>query len=262
MIQFDGSTQYTSNLHIKCLTLGYDLDAWNISGRCIKLPVTVPLATTANSHILVCGMSGSGKSFAEQGYLAKLALAQPDGEFWFADYKGDDSFSYLRKCPRYRSFKNTLEALDAVYTRLYDRLSGKDETRHIITIFWDEYVANMLALTNEDKKLATLKMNTISEILLLGRSLGIRLAISCQRPDAIVFPAGSRLNYGNVVILGAAVRSIYEMLMPDFIEQVKGRQFKQGEGVALLQGSELRFIKIAIPSDPERMKDICIKALS
>lgn len=242
------------------LTLGFDLDAWNGYGA--KIPVTVDISSSTNSHMLLCGMSGSGKSYAEQGYIAKLMLAQPHGEYHFLDYKGDDSFCYLHGCPRYRSFKNTLQALDVVYDRLNARLSGEEENRQPITIFWDEYMANVLSLMNEDKKAAAVVMNKVSEILLMGRSMSVRLITSMQRPDAIAFPAGSRLNYGIVIILGAAVRSIYEMLMPDFIDQVKGRQFNRGEGVALLQGSLLHYLKIPIVRDTERMKKLCIQALS
>ncbi|MCL2095570.1 MAG: hypothetical protein FWH10_01550 [Oscillospiraceae bacterium] len=48
---------------------------------------------------------------------------------------------------------------------------------------------------------------------------------------------------GIIVIMGAAVKSIYEMLIPDFKDQLEGRQFGQGEGVLVLQGLDLRFIK-------------------
>ena len=64
-----------------------------------------------------------------------------------------------------------------------------------------------------------------------------------------------------MVVLGAAVRSIYEMLLPDHMDLVKGRQFGRGEGVALFQGSELHFIKVGAVSNPNRMEEICIKAL-
>jgi len=247
------------------LNLGYDLDMWH--GYRAKLPVAVDISPSTNSHMLISGMSGCGKSYASNQYLAKLALAQP-GEYHFADYKGEDAFMFLRNCPRYRSYNNTLEALDAVYKRLNDRLSGEDTTRHSVTLVWDEYIANILALMGSDKekkpaeRIAPTTMNKVSEILLMGRSMGVRIIVSCQRPDAIAFPVGSRLNYGIVIILGAAIRSIYEMLMPDHIEQVKGRQFGRGEGVALLQGSELRFIKIPRVQDYERMKQICVQALS
>lgn len=193
--------------------------------------------------------------------MSKPALAEPDGEIFFADYKQDDSFAYLRGCPRYYGYKDTLTALDKVHGRLLARQSGSDPSRNPITIFWDEYMAQMLSLISEDKKAAAVVMGKVSEILMLGRSLSVRLVISCQRPDALAFPAGSRLNYGVVVVLGAAVRSIYEMTMPDYMELVKGRQFGRGEGVALLQGSELHFIKVGAVRNPRRMEEICIRAL-
>lgn len=242
------------------LTLGYDLDRWRLFGE--KVPITIDLSPKTNSHILLCGMSGSGKSYLENQIMAKMALAEPDGEVFFADYKQDDSFAYLRGCPRYYPYKDTLTALDIVHGRLLARQSGADPSRNPITIFWDEYMAQTLALISEDKKASAVVMGKVSEILMLGRSLGpVRITISCQRPDALAFPAGSRLNYGVVVVLGAAVRSIYEMLLPDFVAVVKGRQFGRGEGVALLQGSELHFVKVGAVSNPRRMEEICVRAL-
>lgn len=240
--------------------LGYDLDILN--GYGCKQPVSIDISPKTNSHMLICGMSGSGKSYFENAIFAKLVINTSHGEFHFADYKGDDSFSYLHDCPRYYAYKNTLQALDIVHSRLNARQSGEDKSVNPITLIWDEYMANMLALTNEDKKVAAVVMNKIGEILLLGRSLSVRFIATLQRPDAIAFPAGSRLNYGVVVVLGAAIRSIYEMLLPDFMEQVKGRVFGQGEGVVLLQGSELHFIKVPMVRDIERMRQLCIGALS
>ena len=243
----------------KALTLACDLDKWN--GYEQKVPITTDISPSTNSHMLICGMSGGGKSYAELGILAKLVLSEQDSksEYYFADYKGDDSFGFLRDCPKYYSYKNTLEALDIVYDKMNARLAGNTE-RTPVTLIWDEYMANILAL-NVDKKHATEVMNKVSEILLMGRSMSIRLITSMQRADSIAFSAGSRLNYGVVMILGAAVRSIYEMLMPDFMEQVKGREFGRGEGVVLLQGSELHFIKVGVHDD-EKVHHICKQALS
>lgn len=243
------------------LSLGYDLDSWNIFG--IKKEISVDISPRTNSHILLSGMSGSGKSYTEFGLITKLILAEKDscGEYYFADYKADDMFECLRGTPRYRSFKKTTELLDIVYGRLNDRLSGKDKTRHPITLIWDEYMANILALISEDKAKATKVMNMVSEILLMGRSMSIRFICSCQRPDAVAFPVGSRLNYGIVIILGVG-KSIYEMLMPDYLKEIEKKEFKRGEGAILLQGSDLHFIKIGQVNDIESMKKICIEALS
>ena len=106
-------------------------------------------------------------------------------------------------------------------------------------------------------------MHKVSEILMLGRSLAVRLVIACQRPDASCFPTGSRLNFGIIIIVGAVLESIYSMLMPkELIEKVGDRQFHTGEGVMLWQGSELRFIKIPVIRNEERMKSICVEALT
>ena len=223
--------------------------------------ITIDLSPKTNSHILLSGMSGSGKSYLEQQILYKLALAEPNGEIYFADYKQDDSFSHFRGCPQYFPYNETLKALDIVHNRLRARQADEDTSRNPITIIWDEYMAQALALLSEDKKAAAAVMGKVSEILLLGRSLSVRIAIICQRPDALAFPAGSRLNIGSIFILGGAVRSIYEMLIPDFMDEVKGRRFGRGEGIALFQGSELHYIKVGTTKDVHRMEQICINAL-
>lgn len=244
------------------LTPGYGLDAWNEQKQ--KVPIKIDLSPKANSHILLCGMSGSGKSYMEHQLLARLILAERDwnGEYYFADYKGDDTFYYLQDCSRYFSYKDTLQALDIVHSRLLSRQSGQDSSRNPITLIWDEYMAQALNLLSDDKKAAAVVMGKVSEILLLGRSLAVRLIVACQRPDALAFPAGSRLNYGVVVVLGAVVRSIYEMLLPDHMEQVKERQFRRGEGVVLLQGSELHFLKVSTVRNEAHLRQICTEALS
>lgn len=251
----------SDTFHHHQLVLGYDLDVWKGCRR--KNPISIDLSPSTNSHILLCGMSGSGKSYMEHQLLARLILAEQgnSGEFLFSDYKGDDTFSYLQSCPHYFTYKDTLQALDEVHARLMARQSGEDASRYPITLIWDEYMAQALNLLSEDKKAAAVVMGKVSEILLLGRSLSVRLVVACQRPDALAFPAGSRLNYGVVVVLGAAIRSIYEMLLPDHMEQVRGRQFERGEGVVLLQGSKLRFIKVPVVRDLERMKKSCMEAL-
>jgi hypothetical protein len=253
--------------NINTLVLGYDLDMWEQYGA--KIPVITDCSPSTNTHCIVAGMSGGGKSvylnylFSNIIATTNSAYSENPSEFHFADYKGDDKFSHLRDCPKYYSYKNTLDALDIVYTRFNERLSGADETRHTVTLIWDEYMANMLDLINADKKQATEVMNRVSVLLQMGRSMAVRISIFCQRPDSLAFPAGSRLNMGISVILGAAVNSIYEMLMPDFVKQIEGRKFSVGEGVCLLQGSDLRFIKyIYDEHEIPKIHQACKNALS
>lgn len=241
------------------ILLGYCYDAWYGYGW--KEPIKADISTQTNSHILICGMSGSGKSYLTNQYLARLYLGSSNsGQVYFADFKQDDQFYHLRNCPRYYPYDSSLEALDIVYDALHKRQSGEDTSRVPVTLVWDEYIANVLAL---DKKRADGVMKKVSEILMLGRSLAVRLVISCQRPDAVAFPTGSRLNYGVIIIVGAAIRSIYEMLIPkEYIEKVGERRFGTGEGIALLQGSEMHFIKVPLIKDEQQMQKICIDALT
>lgn len=146
---------------------------------------------------------------------------------------------------------------------MHKRQRGEDTSRHYVTLVWDEYMANILALLGSEKKKAEAVMHKVSEILMLGRSLAVRLVIACQRPDATAFPAGSRLNFGVIIIVGASLESIYSMLMPkELIERVGNREFHTGEGVMLWQGSELKFIKVPVIRDEEKMKAICVEALT
>lgn len=243
------------------LTLGYDFDKWY--GYGVKEPIVADISKT-NNHTLLCGMSGSGKSFATNILFAKSVLvSNAQGKVYFADFKQDDQFVYLRECPRYYPYNRSIEALETVYDILHKRQSGEDKFRHPITLIWDEYMANILSIQNTEKKKADEVMRKVSEILMLGRSLAVRLVISCQRPDASAFPSGSRLNYGVIMILGAPIRSIYEMLIPkEYIDAIGERKFGVGEGIVLLQGSRLRFIKIPMVRDMDRMKQICIDALT
>lgn len=244
------------------LVLGYDFDKWYGYGA--KQPVITDISTKTNSHTILCGMSGSGKSYATNALFAKICnTEEAESEVYFADFKQDDQFAYLRECPRYYPYNRSIEAIETVYEILHRRQSGEDKSRNPVTLIWDEYMANVLAIQNVEKKKADEIMRKVSEILMLGRSLAVRLVISCQRPDASAFPSGSRLNYGIIVIVGAPIRSIYEMLIPkEYIDAIGERKFGVGEGVALLQGSRLEFIKIPLVRDVEKMQQICITALT
>lgn len=244
------------------MIIGFDYDTWYGYGE--KSAITADMSTNTNSHTLICGMSGSGKSYSVNQNLARLYIqGGKDSKIYFADFKQDEQFAHLRNCPRYYPYDKSIEALNEVYEIMHKRQSGEDKTRHQVTLIWDEYMANVLALQSIDKKKADSVMRMVSEILMLGRSLAVRLVISCQRPDAIAFPTGSRLNYGIIIIVGAPIKSIYEMLIPkEYIERIGERQFKTGEGIVLFQGSEMRFIKVPMIKNTEKLNNICIEALT
>lgn len=244
------------------ILIGYDYDIWYGYGE--KKAISVNTALKNKTHTLICGMSGSGKSYLLNQYFARIVLQEKtDSVVYFADYKQDESFAYLKECPRYYCYSKTIEALETVYEIMKKRQSGEDKTGYFVTLIWDEYIADLLALLGTEKKKAESVMRKVSEILMIGRTMGIRLVLACQRPDAAAFPTGSRLNFGVIVVVGAALESIYSMLIPkELAEKVDEREFRTGEGIMLWQGSELHFIKVPVIRNEDKMKAICVEALT
>ncbi len=244
------------------LLIGYNLDKWLAYG--LKEPIEIDVSVSTNSQILCAGMSGSGKSYATLWHLSNLyKIFGTEARFYFADFKQEDIFAFIRNCNRYYPYDKTVQALDEVYEIMHRRQSGDDKSRYPVILFWDEYAANILSMLQQNKKQAERIMWKVSEILMLGRSLSIRLYISVQRADAAVFPMGSRMNYGAIILLGAPIKSLYEMFLhKEYIDLIGNRQFEKGEGVALLQGNKLQFIKIPTARDFNKICDNCIKALN
>lgn len=241
------------------ITLGYELDAWHAYSQ--KKPIRIDISDATNCHALLLGMSGSGKTLCLQSLIAKLYIASNgSAEFYLGDFKCDDSFQYLHQCPRYYSFYDTLEALETVHDRLLSRQSGEDTSRTPIYVCIDEYVG---LITGLEKKRAEDAMKKISALLLMGRSLNLRVLIACQRPDAAVFALGSRTNFGVVVFLGGFVKSSYEMFFQkEDIERISKRKFSIGEGTVLMQNTWISYLKIPLPRDLQKVKELCKCALS
>lgn len=65
------------------LILGYDFD--KSYGYGVKEPVITDISPKTNSHTLLCGMSGSGKSYAENILIARIA--NTEGMVFFSDFK-------------------------------------------------------------------------------------------------------------------------------------------------------------------------------
>lgn len=199
--------------------------------------------------------------------MVRAEQKEESSEYFLADFKREDEFDYLRDCKGYYSYDRTLEALEEVYTIMKNRQSGEDGSRRPCTLIWDEYCANMLYLMTkgtEGKKQAANVMNKVSDMLQIGRSLGVRLFCTVQRPDAAVFPSGCRINFGVIIVLGAAINSIYEMLLPkEYIAKIaeRSRPFGQGEGVVLLQGSELHYVKMPRIRDFTKIHETIHKVL-
>ena len=89
------------------ILLAYDYDKWYYYGT--KSPINVDMSVNTNSHILLSGMSGSGKSYFLNQIFARICLQSKDNSVYFADFKQDDSFSHLRNCKNYYPYDKTTD---------------------------------------------------------------------------------------------------------------------------------------------------------
>lgn len=116
------------------LNVAYDYDEYVYYGN--KVSITSPIDGTSNSHMLLTGMSGSAKSSCLLVIFGRLIQLEEQGIYYFADFKQDDMFEFLRGTKRYYPFKRCAEAVDVVYEILLKRQSGEDKTRYPVTLIF------------------------------------------------------------------------------------------------------------------------------
>lgn len=150
-------------------------------------------------HALIIGASGQGKTMAAALLIAKVRLYFPEASGWILDYKGDDFFQYLHvEGVNYYSYKNCMDGLESFYSILQERLSGNRD-RQLRFLWIDEWSSFLLSLP---KKEAEVAKSMLTDMLQIGRSMGIFVQVSLQRAQADLFTQGSRDNFGICLAMG------------------------------------------------------------
>lgn len=224
---------------------GYDLEIFNDTG--LKVPICLSAAT--HCHALITGASGTGKSYALLFLLGQILKSEPNTVVYFCDFKAED-FSFLNGYEHYYSGNACYDGIMAYYDVFTKaRESGNHSKRFLLIC--DEYPALVNYLQGQDKanksKHATDILNSISEILMLGRSMNFKIWIVTQRADASLFNGGSRDNFMVKVGLGRMSKEQKSMIFTG--EEIPDRIFYQGEGIMLADGNPLRLIKFPLLSD-------------
>lgn len=243
------------------LILGYDYHLWHSFAQ--KQAIYMTISHKKNNHCLIVGSSGSGKSYALLLMLARMYHSDNSLRTYFCDFKREDDYEFMASCPYYYAYNHVLDGIEEVYNIMHQRQSGKDKSRSPVLLIIDEYVVFILYLTGQDKKRADAVKSKISELLMLARSLNIKVWLGCQRPDASVFSNGARLNFGTTIVLGSGNNSLYDMVLSkEEISQTTDKTFKTGEGVIVQQGLPMRFLKVPKIEEIEQIHKTCIDALS
>lgn len=223
------------------MNFGYDLAIWQKAE--IAVPIQLDLKTYC--HALICGSSGSGKSYALM-YLLKQLLDE-DICLYLLDPKNSQDFSFLKEYEHYYSADDCFQGFKDyhnIFTQA--RKTMKADKRYVLVC--DEFPAFILQLKAQDglnkTRFASEILAINSEILMLGRGVakGFGVWTICQRPMATVFPEGSRDNYMITVSLGRLSKETKQMLFSD--EDVpENAIYGKGEGLMLADGKALLEVK-------------------
>lgn len=211
-------------------------------------------------HYLICGESGSGKTFFATALVASICKHINNAQLYIFDFKGDETLTQYKHHKRYYVYKECQEGLENLYSLFSERLESKISDTSPIIIYFDELASYINSFAKRADKEAQQKI--IAEILMMGRSKGFHLITSTQRPDAELFKLGSRNNYSFRYLMGASCsNSDVQRMMFDNTD-TEFRACKQGSGFVTINGSAPILASVPMIENPLNMYSILDRALA
>lgn len=194
---------------------------------------------SSNSHILVIGGTGSGKTYAIVALLSSIALHIPQSRLTICDYKAID-FTFLDGCENYYYFNNCFEGLKNFFECFEARQQRIDTSKDFRLLVFDEWVS---FINNLDKQKADEAKKMLSTLLMLGRAFNVHVLICQQRADAKYFDS-ARDNFDIILAMGNLSKEGKNMFFSDYKDDIS-RDRKRGTGYIYIDGVGLK--KILIP---------------
>ena len=200
-------------------------------------------------NFLVVGKTGSGKSYA-LSVLLGIYASVPNVHITICDYK-KSSFAQFSNSASFYGYEEVPDGIRAFYNEFKHRLAANDEARNkeIQVLVIDEYGALISA---QDKKTADELKTMVSNMLFMGRSLGIRVLIGVQRADAEHFKAGARDQFRAILGLGNLSKEQKQMLFSDYKDSMNEHN-GLGEGYLLIDGQDIERVQIAEIKNMEKL---------
>lgn len=195
---------------------------------------------STNTHLLVAGRTGSGKTRATLFLIAKSILQNPDADFYFADFKDGGDYQFAINTGHLTDMRT---AIDNALMVLQSRQAGLPD-RYPYVVVLDEYPSFILSLENKDQKKYQAKLATL---LNLGRAFGIKIVLVTQRPGAELFANGSRDNFNCRILMGTPSPETRRMMLGDDVSEVPADWLNNSVGQGLIYRDGIGISHIAVP---------------
>lgn len=195
---------------------------------------------TTNTHILVAGRSGSGKTRSTLFLIAKSLFQNPNIDFYFSDYKNGGDYHFALNTGHLTDMQSAID--NACYV-LSARQAGLSD-RYPYVVVLDEYPSFILSLDSKDRKEYQSKLATL---LNLGRAFEIHVWVVTQRPGAELFANGSRDNFNCRILMGTPSPETRRMMIGDDISEIPADWLNNNIGQGLLYRDGLGISHIAMP---------------
>ena len=216
--------------------LGYDYLLYN------QLGIRVPIYAYTDSHIIVVGGSGSGKSTAILYWLYNMMLQEPFLDISVADYKQSNELIGFSR--HFAQSNDCVELIREYYQCFLDTPEGG---RGIQLLVIDEIAGLLthLSVYKETKHVADEIRSILSEVLMLGRSRRCFILLSMQRYTSTIFPASSGAGDNFMVSVGLGRLTVdgrRGLFGGEHFDGEDNLLFSTGRGIALIDGNPLQGI--------------------
>lgn len=221
-------------------------------------------------HMLISGGTGGGKTYFILTLVKSLVASGADVRILdpknadLADLEGIfDRKVFSRKSGIMMTLQNSVEDMMQRMDDMKNHPNYRTGENYAylgykpVFIIFDEYVAfmDMLDFKERDKAIQSVK-----QIVMLGRQAGFFLIAGAQRPDAKYFADGIRDQFNFRVSLGKMSETGYGMLFGDTDKKFVDKDIK-GRGYAYAgTGNIMEFYSPLIPSGYDFMEEIRLAA--
>jgi len=207
----------------------------------------------SHPHMLCVGSTGSGKTYALSLILGKICKYHyPEAQITICDYKKSGFAQYFDCQNSFFGYEDVTNGIRSVYEEFTKRLEANDDklNKQMRVLLMDEYGA---FIASREKKQADEIKTMVGNMLLMGRSLGIRIIVGIQRADAEFFKSGTREQFGAILALGNMSKEQKLMLFPDYREEMTDN-CGRGQGYLLLDGQGIRHIAVPTVTKPDALE--------